>query len=421
MLPKLPIDDCQLEMNQPVSFSFSFDPDLQELTEQKLLHSRFPEEQTDFREDDWSQGSKVSRIRELAEHWRTRYSWEDQERRINEIFNHYLIKMDVPEYGLVTLHYTHSMSSSPEAIPLLFVHGWPGSFLEASKIVNELTVANPDNDKHPTFHVVAPSIPGFGFSPAPIRSRVGPEVVAHAFKKLMTDVLGYPHFVTQGGDFGAFITRWMAIHYPDVVRAQHLNMFPVSAPTLRSAPFAYIRWCLSGLLYSTYEKNLMRISTAFEEDQSAYLHLQATRPQTLGFALGDSPIGLLAWVVEKLQSWIDVPESLDNDDIINLVMMHWIQAATPGLRFHREAFGERREAERAFEAYVKIPTGVSVFPKEILACPKDWARQVANIQFWRQHERGGHFAALECPEDLVNDLRDFFSSKAAKTSLTRQS
>ncbi|KAH0425406.1 epoxide hydrolase [Colletotrichum camelliae] len=392
MLPKLPVEDCQLELNHPTPFSVTIDSELLKVTEQKLLYCRFPEEQTDFTDDDWSQGAKVARVRELAEYWRNEYNWKDQEA--------------VPDYGLVTLHYTHTKSFSPNAIPLLFVHGWPGSFLEASRIVEKLTMADHEDDNSPSFHVIAPSIPGFGFSPAPLRSGVGPAVVARAFKVLMTDVLKYTWFVTQGGDLGAFITRWMAIQSPSIVRAQHFNTFPAPAPTFGAAPFAYLRLRMSGILYS--------------RDQSAYIDMQETRPQTLGFALGDSPIGLLAWFVEKLQSWLDVPEALSNDDIINLVMMHWIQGATPGLRFFREAFGDSREADKAFDKHLKTPTGVSIFPGEIMPCPRDWAGQLANIKFWCQHEHGGHFPALECPDDLINDIRKFLCSKEMRKILSKK-
>lgn len=283
---------------------------------------------------------------------------------MNSIFNNYLVKINVPGYGHLILHFTHSRSSRKDAIPLLFSHGWPGSFVEASKVVGPLS--NPSNATDPSFHVVAPSIPGFGFSPASNRSGVGPEVTARAFKVLMTEVLGYQSFVTQGGDFGSFITRSIAIQYPDVVLAQHLNMFPVPAPTPWTAPLAYLRWCFSSIFYSEFEREALRVRRNFETDQSGYLEQQRTRAQTLGFALGDSPAGLLAWFVEKFHDWGHVEEAFDPDTIITLVMMHWIQGVTPGLRFYREAFGKRREAEKTFETYVGCPTGVSMYIKEQL-------------------------------------------------------
>jgi len=248
---------------------------------------------------------------------------------------------------------------------MLFSHGWPGSFVEAERVVGKLS--NPENLTDQAFHFVAPSNPGFGFSPAPARSGVGPTIVARAYKILMTDVLGYEWFVTQGGDFGSFITRSLAIQFPNSVRAQHLNMFPVAPPTLLRAPMAYLRWCFSGALYSDFEREALRVRRNFELDQSGYLEQQKTRPQTLGFALGDSPLGLLAWFVEKFHDWGDVHEAFTHDDIITLVMMHWVQGTTPGLRFYREAFGKGiRDADKTFETYVACPTGVSMYAKEQL-------------------------------------------------------
>lgn len=224
--------------------------------------------------------------------------------------------------------------------------------------------------KHPSFDVVVPSIPGFGFSPAPKKGGVGPSVVAQAYKILMVEVLGYNSgFVTQGGDFGSFISRSLAIQYPEYVIAQHLNMFPVPPPTLFKAPLAYMRWCLSSISYTPFERESLAFRRNFEIDQSGYLEQQKTRPQTLGFALGDSPVGLLAWFVEKFHDWVDGKGSgpLSDDDVIDLVMMHWIQGATPGLRFYREAFwGGKRDAEETFETYVRTPTGVSMYAREQL-------------------------------------------------------
>lgn len=302
-------------------------------------------------------------------------------------------------------------------------------------------LTEPKKAEDPAFHLVAPSIPGFGFSPAPRKSGVGPSVVARAYKILMTEVLGYPRFVTQGGDFGSFITRSIAIQYPQLVRAQHLNMFPVAPPTLWSAPLAYIRWCLSALTYSEFEHEALRVRRSFEEDQSGYLEQQKTRPQTLGFALGDSPVGLLAWFVEKFHDWADMYEAFSDTDIITHVMMHWIQGATPALRFYLEAFG-KGDAEKAFGTYVSAPTGVSMYAKEQLhvslhlgvlqrierdsrfcsnttsplQCPRDWAAQAANIQYWKEYERGGHFSSLERPDLFVEDMRTFFSSHAVLES-----
>lgn len=195
---------------------------------------------------------------------------------LNSTFDHYLVRVDVAGYGPLVLHYTHTAYSRAGAIPLIFSHGWPGSFVEAARVLQDLT--EPGDPKQQAFHLVAPSIPGFGFSPAPTVSGVGPETVARAYKILMTDVLRYEWFVTQRGDFGAFITRSIALRYPTIVRAQHLNMFPAPPPTLFSATKAYLRWCLSGLLYSPFEHETLRVRRNFEMDQSGYLEQQRTRP-----------------------------------------------------------------------------------------------------------------------------------------------
>ncbi|KAM5510166.1 epoxide hydrolase [Fusarium oxysporum f. sp. phaseoli] len=414
--------ESELKLNQPVPFSVRFSQDLIRLTRQKLDLARFPFEQSDFGPEDWLQGAKVAEVNRLAQYWRDKYDWAKQEKFLNDTFNHYLVKLQVPGYGPLVLHFTHAKSSSPNATPLLFSHGWPGSFVEASKVV--IPLSRPEKSTDPSFNVVAPSIPGFGLSPAPTKSGVGPEVVARAYKLLMTEVLGYKWFVTQGGDFGSFITRSIAIQFPGIVRAQHLNMFPVPPPTLWSAPMAYLRWCLSGLFYSEFEREAVRVRRNFEVDQSGYLEQQKTRPQTLGFALGDSPVGLLAWFVEKFHDWGHVDEAFDPETVITLVVMHWIQGATPGLRFYREAFGSRREAERTFETYVDCPTGVMRFDKKLTRgfsffhqCPKDWAQQAANIQDWKEYRVGGHFSSLECPDVFVQDMRTFFASESVRKSI----
>jgi pimeloyl-ACP methyl ester carboxylesterase len=175
---------------------------------------------------------------------------------INSEFRHFQVVVDIDDYGYIALHYVHEVSDRKDAIPLLFSHGWPGSFLEIRKVIHQL--AHPDSPSVQAFHVVAPSIPGFGFSPAPSKPGIGPTKVAQAFDKIMHKVLGYEKYVVQGGDFGSFITRSMAIQFPTRVRAQHLNMFPVSPPTIRQ-PFAYIRYFFSSSFYSEWEKESMKV------------------------------------------------------------------------------------------------------------------------------------------------------------------
>ncbi|KAL9004741.1 MAG: hypothetical protein Q9188_002448 [Gyalolechia gomerana] len=406
--------------NKPTPFALHLDDDLLELTKKKLQLARYPEEQTDISDDDWSQGAKVKVIKRLAEYWSDGYKWRAEEARINAAFNQFKVKVDIPDYGPQILHYAYHTSSRTNAIPLLFVQGWPGSFLEARKIIEPLT--NPPDTSTQAFHVVVPSIPGFGPGDPPTKSGFGPMLTARGFTTLMVDVLGYEHFVTQGGDWGSIITRSMASQFPQHVRACHYNFLPCGLPPWYKAPLTMGRLLLSPYLYTNHELNSVKNMQHYRKEQDGYLKIQSTRPQSLGFGLGDSPIGLLGWLVEKFHEWMDVANyEMPDDEILTFVMMHWMQGATPGLRYYKMAFAEEGESgtRASFTKYLDTPVGLSHFPKEIALPPYDWVAQVANVQFRREHDRGGHFAAVECPELLVQDLRDWFSSVTVRLALKR--
>ncbi|KAL9026245.1 MAG: hypothetical protein Q9196_005054 [Gyalolechia fulgens] len=404
--------------NKPTPFTLRLDDDLLELTKKKLQLARYPEEQTDISDDDWSQGAKVNMVKRLADYWKDGYDWRAEEARINAEFNQFKVKVDVPDYGPQVLHYAHHISSRANAIPLLFVHGWPGSFLEARKIIEPLT--NPPDSATQAFHVIVPSIPGFGPGDPPTKSGFGPMLTARGFQTLMVDVLGYQRFVTQGGDWGSMITRSMALQFPQHVRACHYNFFPCGPPPWYKAPLTMGRLILSPYLYTDRELDSIKNMQHYQKEQDGYLKVQSTRPQSLGFGLGDSPIGLLAWLVEKFHEWMDVANyEMPDDEILTFVMMHWMQGATPGLRYYKMAFAEEGEfgSKALFTGYHNTPVGLSHFPKEIVLPPYDWVAHVANEQFRREHDRGGHFAAVECPELLVQDLRDCFSSETVTLAL----
>lgn len=329
-----------------------------------------------------------------------------------------MVKIDIPDYEPQVIHYVHHQSPNANAIPLLMVHGWPGSFLEVRKIIDPLT--NPPNEKDQAFHVIAPSIPGYGPGPAPQKSGFGPVRAAQAFKILMVNVLGYEKFATQGGDWGAMITRSMAMQYPQHVKVYHLNMVPCGPPPFYKAPLAILRLILNSWFYTEREKKGLENIKYYLTEQIGYLKQQTTRPQSLGFALGDSPIGLLGWLVEKYHEWTDVKNyTMPDDEIITFTMMHWITGVTPGLRFYKAATQEQGPAnyENAFKTYLATPMGCSYFPQEIAIPPQDWVQAIANVQFHRQHDRGGHFPSVECPELLIDDLREWFGSEVAKRAM----
>ncbi|KAL8790182.1 MAG: hypothetical protein Q9213_000713 [Squamulea squamosa] len=405
-------------LNKSVPYKLHIDDELLELTQQKLQLARFPEEQINVGDDDWSQGAKVKVVKRLAEYWSNEYNWRAEETRINTEFNQFKVKVEITGYGPLILHYAHQISSRPNAIPLLFIQGWPGSFLEARKIIEPLT--NPPDASTQAFHVIVPSIPGFGPGDAPKKSGLGPQITAHGFKKLMVDVLGYKRFVTQGGDWGSMITRSMAMMYPQNVRACHHNFFPCGPPPWYKAPLIMGRLIFSRYLYTNQEMNSIKNMQHYRKEQDGYLGVQSTRPQSLGFGLGDSPIGLLAWLVEKFHEWMDVNNyEMSDDEVLTFVMMHWMPGATPGLRYYKMAFAEEGAAstKMSFKKYLGTPVGLSHFPKEIAMPPHDWVSSVANLHFRREHSKGGHFPAVECPELLVQDLRDWFSADIVKNAM----
>ncbi|KAH8596909.1 epoxide hydrolase [Bisporella sp. PMI_857] len=362
-----------LAREEPVPFKLKIDRELIVSTKAKLKLARYPQQELTA-EDDWSQGTKLKELKRLAEYWRKEYDWQEEEVLSQ---SHFQVAVDVEGYGALNIHYVHEVSDREDAMPLY----------EKSS----MAFAHPESSFQPASHVVAPSIPGFDLGPAPTNFGMGPTNVARAFDAVMHRALGYPKYVLQGGDFGSFITRSVAIQFPQRARAQHLNMYQ-----------------LSSIFYSDWEKKAMNVRRNFEVDQSGYLEQQKTRPQTLGIALGDSPLDLLAWFIEKLHDWVDTDNySLSDKEVITFVMMHWIQGATPGLRFYNVAFYRSRDTESTFETYVPQSTGVSMYPKDQLH-----AQRVANIQFWKEHTKGGHFSSVECPDQYLKDIREFFGGLA---------
>ena len=327
-------------MNKPVPYTLNVAGGLLAITKSKLQLARWPTELTDLAEDDWSHGSKVKEVQRLAEFWRDTYDWRDEERKINEDFNQYKVLVTTStHHGNQLIHYAHHPSTRPTAIPLLFVSGWPGSFLEARKLIQPFTA--PEDDKEQAFHLVVASIPGFGPGDPPTTSGFGPVTIARAFKQVMVDVLGYERFVTQGGDIGASVTRLVALQYPEHVRACHHNFVPVRPPSVYKAPLTVGRFFLRGYFYTVSEQDSVKQMLDWQTNEAAYGAIQRTKPQSLGFGLGDSPVGLLAWFLEKFHGWSDVENyKMPDAEVLNFVMMHWMQGATPGFRMYKASLQE---------------------------------------------------------------------------------
>lgn len=350
----------------------------------RLDRTRWPEEETVV---DWSQGTKLAALKELVAYWRIEYDWRRCEARLNSI-GQFTTEID----GL-SIHFLHRRSSRNDAIPLVITHGWPGSVVEFLGVIDEL--AEPADPAQPAFHVVAPSLPGYGFSGKPTGTGWGVERIASAWAELMQR-LGYCGWVAQGGDWGAAVTTAIGQLAPEGCRGIHLNM-----PIGRPGP--------EDMQSSDPKVQRAMLKLAFYRDwDSGYSKQQSTRPQTIGYSLVDSPVGLAAWILEKVFYWTDnggAPwDALSMDQALDDIMLYWLPATgASAARLYWESFGSFGEGT------VAIPAGASAFPEEILPAPREWVkRSLTNLVYWNELEKGGHFAAWEQPELFVGELRRCF-------------
>ena len=354
----------------------------------RINNTRWAEEEC---VNDWSQGIPLTYVREIADYWANQYDWRKSEQYLNT-FDHFQTNIDD-----LDIHFIHQKSPHPDAYPLIITHGWPGSIIEFHKVIQPLV----DPTKHggkaeDAFHVVCPSLPGYGFSGKPSQSGWGVEKIAETWDQLMVR-LGYENYGAQGGDWGAAVTTQIGrnIGHCDAI---HINM-PIGRPTPESLqdPTDEEKSALEGLTY-------------YQEWDSGYSKQQSTRPQTLGYGLVDSPVGQMAWIIEKFWSWMDCdghPENtLTRDELLDNVMLYWLTASgASSARLYWESFGSFGGGEK-----VELPTGVASFPKEIIRSPRRWCEESYNITHWTTMPKGGHFGAFEQPELFINDLRTFFKT-----------
>ena len=353
----------------------------------RLAQTRVPDQ---IEGTGWEYGIPLDYLAELLDYWRDGYDWRAQEARLNQL-EHFRTVIDGQ-----SIHFVHARSPRADAFPLLITHGWPGSIVEFLDVIPHL--ADPEHDggsAADAFHVVAPSLPGYGFS-GPTRAR-GWNItrVAGAFAVLM-DRLGYGRYGAQGGDWGAQVATRIAVLDPAHCAAIHLNM-PIADPPAEPVD-----------LTDQDRADLADIQR-FTREESGYANEQGSKPQTLGVALNDSPAGLLAWIVEKFRTWSDCDGDPENaftrDQLITNVMTYWVTATiTSSARLYWEHMhGASNTADP-----VTVPTGVARFPKEVLRFPRSWVERRYNVTQWAEMPRGGHFAAMEQPELFVDDVRTFF-------------
>ncbi|EGR46208.1 uncharacterized protein TRIREDRAFT_66859 [Trichoderma reesei QM6a] len=388
----------------PKPFVLRVNKDFIDDTRQRVLTARSPI----FLETTTYEGPSRDNFTHVQEYWVQEYNWTRVEESINKQLQQFTTIVE-PTIGNDTspipLHFVHHRSPREDAIPLLFIHGWPGSFLEVSNIIDELT--HPPNKSLPAFHVVAPSIPGFGFSPAPERPGFGPVRAAHAFNKLMQQ-LGYVRYVVQGGDFGGVILRFQAHLFPNNV-VSALSNFWIIQPD--QSDFRRLAQGLATPDETTYIATL----ETYINQASGYRILQQTQPLTSAFAVSDSPLGNAMWMYALMAEVVDPTiKNWTPEEIITWSMMYYIQGPYAGMRFYREVAndGALDGVDFGTIPWVKIPVAISQFPYDVAyRLPLEWARRGGNVIKRNVHDHGGHFAAYEVPDLLLRDIREWFGDR----------
>ena len=341
----------------------------------------------------WQHGTNFKYLKEISQYWINDFSWKNYENKINK-FSNFKTKVEN-----INIHFIQEKGSGSKPTPLLILHGWPGSVIEFFNIIEQL--AHPERfggKEEDAFDVIVPSLPGFGFSDSP-KTPMGPRKIANVLNKLMTENLGYKNYISQGGDWGATISNWLGYDHPKTCKAIHINCLTMRHPE------------------GPQTKEEKEWQNKFEEDQimqNGYRTQQATKPQTLSYGMIDSPVGIAAWIIEKFYFWSDLEnneiESVYSRDVLLANIMVYIITKT----FNTASwiyYGRREEGGRFFPKNfkkIKIPTAVAIFPKEMSEWPpKSYVDRLFNIKRWTLMEKGGHFAAMEQPELLINDIIDF--------------
>ena len=355
----------------------------------RLRQTRWPEAET---VDDWSQGVPLAYLRDLCDYWQENYNWRACEASLNR-FPQFRTTID----GL-DIHFVHVRSPHESAVPLVMTHGWPGSVVEFHKVIGPLTdpVAH-GGDAADAFHLVCPSLPGYGFSGKPAAPGWGVARIADAWDELMTR-LGYVRYGAQGGDWGSGVTAALGLRHAEHVTGIHLNMV-----TVRPDPDT-----MDDL--TDREKAALAAFQHYWDVDSGYSKEQSTRPQTVGYGLVDSPAGLCAWILEKFWSWTDCDGDpanvLTRDEMLDNIMLYWLPGTgASSARLYWESFGKGL----AGTGTIGVPVGCSVFPKEIFRASRRWAEKgYPDLRYWGEPPRGGHFAAFEQPDLFVQEVRAAF-------------
>jgi len=348
----------------------------------------------------WEQGTDLEYLRQLLEYWADEFDWRAQERELNAV-TQFRAELDG-----VHIHFVHERARHGHGVALILTHGWPSTFVELLPLVPFLTDPHAHGIDGPAFDVVIPSLPGYGFSERPRRTGVNYQYVAGLWHRLMRG-LGYERYGAQGGDFGAGIATFMALNNPKPMIGVHLSnleIAPYTGPGARPL--------------SAAERTYRKRNETFWQEEYGYKAIQSTKPQTLGYALNDSPAGLAAWILEKWRSWADsrgnLDERISRDFLLTMVTLYWVtQTITSSMRDYFDNDNKRFRITLGQQEFVDVPTGIAVFANNFVdegTPPREWAERLYNVRRWTPMPRGGHFAAAEEPELLARDIAAFFTA-----------
>jgi len=347
----------------------------------------------DINNDNWKTGTNTTYLKELCYYWLHDFDWKKNEAFLNS-FSHF--KTAIDNEGI---HFIHEKGKGKTSVPLLLIHGYPDSFMRFLKVI-PLLVA-PDDDGF-SFDVVVPSIPGYGFSDIPTSPGMNPKRIASLFAKLMTEELGYSSFIVHGGDWGSTIAEQIAVNNSQILKGIHLT----------DIPWRHL-FSISPDALTASEKKYVQTGQQWSQTEGGYAVIQSTKPQSLAYGLNDSPVGLAAWLIEKFFSWSGCDGKLENtftkDELLTNLTIYWAtQTITSAVRLYYEAAVSIQQEEKSMEIKkVEVPTGVAIFPQDVVPAPREFAERLFNVQQWTEMPRGGHFTAMEQPDLFAGDVRKF--------------
>jgi len=357
----------------------------------RLDHFRWPNQ---IMNSNWDRGTDIDYLRSLVSYWQNHFDWRKQESELNRLAQFQC------EVDGIEVHFVHERGKGPNPLPIILTHGWPDSFVRYQKIIPFLTdPARYGGDPRDSFDVIVPSLPGFGYSSRPSQGGINNYRISELWAKLMTESLGYSKFAAAGGDIGSGVTRYLAEKHPELLFGIHLTDVGIIRNILTTQN-------LSDL--SDEEINYRKSVQTWIAQEGAYMSIQSTKPQTLSYSISDSPVGLAAWIIEKFRSWSDcngdLRKKFSEDELLTNIMIYWL-TNTAG-----SSIGLYYENTHSLPpiGHIDVPTGIAIFPADILLPPRNWVEKNLNLTHWTTLPRGGHFTAMEEPELLAKDLRLFF-------------